>query len=148
MVRSLFTFVLLTCAASRVLAADFEDASKVTEALFAGMAAHDAQKIRSTLLPNAQFCVVRGDSPPTVSAAEDFITHVAASKQSLIERYTKPAYAQVHGRMANVWGEYELLVDGKFAHCGVDSFTLFKTSEGWKIATIAYTAETAGCPAH
>jgi hypothetical protein len=38
--------------------------------------------------------------------------------------------------MAQVWGEYESLRHGKFSHCGVDSMSLFKTAEGWKIAAI------------
>jgi hypothetical protein len=47
--------------------------------------------------------------------------------------------------MAQVWGDYEFFRDGKFGHCGVDSASLFKTAEGWKIATIVYTVETTGC---
>ncbi len=44
-------------------------------------------------------------------------------------------------------GEYEFVRDGKFSHCGVDSVSLFKSAEGWKIATIVYTMEITGCKA-
>jgi hypothetical protein len=50
--------------------------------------------------------------------------------------------------MAQVWGEHEFLRAGKFTHCGIDSVSLFKTSEGWKIAAITYTVETTGCKSH
>jgi hypothetical protein len=59
-----------------------------------------------------------------------------------------PSY-KVHGRGYNdATGEYEFIRDGKFRHCGIDSFTLFKTDQGWKVATIVYTAETTGCKGH
>ena len=55
-------------------------------------------------------------------------------------------FTTIRGRMAQLWSEYEFLRDGKFSHCGVDSVTLFKTAEGWKISAIAFTMETTGCP--
>ena len=48
--------------------------------------------------------------------------------------------------MAQVWGEYEFLRDGKFNHCGVDTASVFRTASGWKIASLSYTTETKGCP--
>jgi hypothetical protein len=52
---------------------------------------------------------------------------------------------QVHGRIAMIWAPYDLWIDKKFSHCGVDVFTLLKLQGGWKIATIAYTIEPEGC---
>lgn len=52
----------------------------------------------------------------------------------------------IHGRVAQVWGEYEFRVDGKLSSCGVDSFSLFRTNTGWRIAAIVYVGETKGCP--
>ncbi len=66
---------------------------------------------------------------------------------NVLERFTGAPRVLVRGRVAQVWGEYEFLRDGKFSHCGVDAVSLFKTVEGWKIATIVYTAETTGCRA-
>ena len=52
---------------------------------------------------------------------------------------------QVHKRIAMVWGPYDLWVNNKFSHCGVDVFTLLKTKTGWKIASLAFSMETEGC---
>ena len=52
---------------------------------------------------------------------------------------------QVKGNIAMAWVPYDLWVNETFSHCGVDVFTLLKTLEGWKIATIAYTIEKTGC---
>jgi hypothetical protein len=52
---------------------------------------------------------------------------------------------QVHKRIAMVWNPYDLWVNNKFSHCGVDVFTLLKTKAGWKIASLAFSMETEGC---
>ena len=78
--------------------------------------------------------------------ADQWANRIATIKSQLIERFTKAPTVTIHGAIANVWGEYEFLRDGKFGHCGVDSFNLLKTAEGWKVATILDTEETTGCP--
>ena len=40
---------------------------------------------------------------------------------------------KVDGNMANAWTPYEFWYQGKFSHCGVNSFQLIKTSGEWKI---------------
>ena len=37
------------------------------------------------------------------------------------------------GNLAHVWAPYEYFLDGKFSHCGANSFTLVYTDESWKI---------------
>ncbi|RZJ65854.1 MAG: nuclear transport factor 2 family protein [Flavobacterium sp.] len=37
------------------------------------------------------------------------------------------------GSMAHVWTPYEFYIDGKLSHKGVNSFSLFKAADGWKI---------------
>ncbi len=51
----------------------------------------------------------------------------------------------MRGKIANVWAEYDFHSNGKFAHCGIDTFLLLKTDEGWKIFSLTYTMETHGC---
>ena len=50
-----------------------------------------------------------------------------------------------HGSVAVLWADYDFHLNGKFSHCGIDSFTLLKTTAGWKIAAVADTRETTGC---
>lgn len=37
------------------------------------------------------------------------------------------------GNMAHVWTPYEFYINGKLSHKGVNSFSLFKDKDGWKI---------------
>jgi hypothetical protein len=128
--------------------ADEKDAIAVVQKTFAGMAAHDAAMIRATMLPDAKLYAIRETGAPSGKSMDDFVTQIAAAKGELLERFTSPPAVTIRGRMAQVWGEYEFLHDGKFTHCGIDSVSLFKTDEGWKIAAIAYTVETTGCKGH
>ncbi|MDP3000701.1 MAG: hypothetical protein Q8N47_24670 [Bryobacterales bacterium] len=41
-----------------------------------------------------------------------------------------------HVRIAVVWTPCDIHWDRKFSHCGVDAFSLIKTSEGWKISLL------------
>jgi hypothetical protein len=75
-------------------------------------------------------------------------SRVASAKGERLERFTSPPSVLIHGRIAQAWGEYDFLVDGKFNSCGVDSFSLFRTTEGWKITAIVYAGETKGCKGH
>jgi hypothetical protein len=124
---------------------DEKDVVDVVQKTFDGMAAHDETMIRSTMLPDARLYSVRNDGAPSVVVADEWVKRIAAAQGKLLERFTGKPGVSVRGRIAQVWGEYEFLRDGKFSHCGVDTVTLFKTAEGWKIASLAYTMETTGC---
>ena len=51
----------------------------------------------------------------------------------------------IHKNIAVLWAKYNFFIDGKFSHCGVDSFSLIKIEGKWKIASIIYTVEKKGC---
>jgi hypothetical protein len=113
---------------------------------FDAMKAHDEAAIKALFLSDARLYAIRDNVPGPSRAADDFAAQIAALKGDLLERFTAKPHILIRGRMAQVWGEYEFLRDGKFAHCGVDSVSLFKTAEGWKIASLSFTMETTGCP--
>jgi len=52
---------------------------------------------------------------------------------------------QVDGNMANAWTEYEFWLDGKFSHCGVNSFQLFHDNRTWKIIYLIDTRRRLSC---
>lgn len=59
---------------------------------------------------------------------------------SVTERGWSPE-VRVNGPLAMVWYPYDLYLDGKWSHCGVDAFTLIKHDGRWHIATMAWSAE-------
>ncbi len=51
------------------------------------------------------------------------------------------ATARVQDRIAQVWLPYDLYIGDKWSHCGVDVFTLMKSSGRWRVASLIYTIE-------
>lgn len=51
----------------------------------------------------------------------------------------------VFGDLALIDGRYAFLVNGKVAHCGMNSFHLVRTAEGWKLGNSISTIEPNGC---
>jgi len=132
------------------LAAQTSEEKEVLAAVqkvFDGMAANDAAKILGSMTADARLYGVRTTGEPYSMPAEQWAKFIAAVKSKLVERITKAPQVSIHGAIANVWGEYEFLRDGKFNHCGVDSFNLLKTADGWKVAAVLDTEEMTGCPA-
>jgi hypothetical protein len=144
----LLTTLLLLFLPTFAMASDEIDAVATVQKTFDGMAAHDAALIRSTMLPDVRLYSAREDGATRAIAGEDFASQIAANKGDVLERFTSAPSVSIRGRLAQVWGEYEFLRDGKFTHCGIDSVSLFKTADGWKIATLVYTMETKGCRGH
>lgn len=52
---------------------------------------------------------------------------------------------KVDGNMANAWTPYEFWFNGKFSHCGVNSFQLLKEQRQWKIIYLVDTRRTDNC---
>ena len=52
---------------------------------------------------------------------------------------------QIDGEMAHAWTPYEFWFDGKFSHCGVNSFQLIKMEDQWKIVYLVDTRRREGC---
>lgn len=69
------------------------------------------------------------------------------SPDKIIKERMRPSETtvSVQNTIAVVWAPYDLWINETFSHCGVDIFTMFKTSRGWKIASAAYTIEKSGC---
>jgi hypothetical protein len=73
-----------------------------------------------------------------------YLEGLANRENELIERFWDPKVL-LHDRMAVVWTPYDLYVDGEFSHCGIDSFSLLKTEQGWKITGIVFSMEAENC---
>jgi hypothetical protein len=127
-------------------ASDEKDVLAAVQKTFDGMAANDAVQILTSMTADARLYGVRASGVAYSMPAEQWADRIASLKSHLVEHFTTAPTVSIHGTIAHVWGEYEFLRDGKFSHCGVDSFSLLKTSKGWRVAAIMDTEETAGCP--
>ena len=143
----LFTTLLLAAFLLPAQTSEEKEVIGLVQKIFDAISSHDGEIIRAVTLPDARIYVVRETGAASSTPIADMIASVSNGKAPMMERFTSAPQVLVKGRIAQVWGEYEFLLDGKFSHCGVDTATLFKTSAGWKISTLSYNVERTGCPA-
>ena len=116
---------------------------------FEALEKKDTALYKSLAFTNSQIWVSRNqnDSVKTqMRYISDDIISLPAMKDVIEEKPLKTEI-QLHGNIAVVWAPYALSLSGKFSHCGIDVFTLLKTTEGWKIVSCVYSVEPNGCDA-
>ncbi len=116
------------------------------QAFFDGLAA-GPEALHATLLDEGSVTRLRERDGVLEWSIQTFAELGAAggdNETRLLERMWD-ATVLVHGPLAQVWTPYDFYVNGEFSHCGVDSFTLIKTTDGWTVAGVAYTVEPTGC---
>jgi len=139
---SMFLFAAMWCGA-QATGEDQVVLAKV-QALFDAMAAHDSTAALALVIPEGRLMVSRANAPVSNSTLGEFAAKLSAAKATYLERMWNPK-VMVRGGIAVVWTEYDFHLGGKFTHCGIDSFQLVKTPEGWKISALAYTVEPSAC---
>ncbi len=120
----------------------------VVQRLFDGMRAGDSAMVRSTFLANAAMIgtgLRDGHYTASVGTTDRFVKAIGTPHDKQWDERTKNEIVQIDGPLATVWADYTFTLGGTFSHCGVDSFQLVRTDDGWKIAAIADTRST-NCP--
>ncbi len=76
----------------------------------------------------------------------DFLVSIAGIPDSVaIEERLLDYKIRVDGNLAHAWTPYEFYVGGKFSHCGVNSFQLYRDESTWKIIYIVDTRRRENC---
>ncbi|MBK8227413.1 MAG: nuclear transport factor 2 family protein [Flavobacteriales bacterium] len=124
------------------------DVLRAVDHFFSAMTARDSAAMASTLVSGGALHVVALDGSKRVQSIsfEDYLTRLTAGTERLVERYWD-AHVRIDGPIAVATMLYDFHIDGRFSHCGIDSFTLALGPGGWRIASVAYTRRTEGCPA-
>ncbi len=126
---------------------DAKAALAVVNQLFATMRAKDAAGMQALFIAEGQFVATdrrNGQPARRVFNGESFARLIVGTKGSLQERMYKPEVS-VNGDLVLVWGRYGFYVDERFSHCGLNSFQLMRTADGWKIVHGASTIEMDAC---
>jgi hypothetical protein len=144
--RAVSFFVLALSSALLLRAADQSSALAAAQRLFDAMKTHDAAAAGALFVAGATLAQVDAAGKASIISADEFVKHIGSSKSAWLERIWNPKVFE-HGTVAVVWAEHDFHLDGKFSHCGIDSFSLLKTDAGWRIASISDTHEKSNCPA-
>jgi hypothetical protein len=122
----------------------------VAEAFLEALSSKDGAALEALSLPGGSVhavVVAEDGAVEGISSRpmEDDVVSIPANPNALFERMWDPV-ARVHGPIGIVWTPYDFWVNGAWSHCGVDAFSMIETEEGWRISSITYTVERAGCP--
>ncbi len=114
--------------------------------LFDGMQKHDSTMIRACFHSSARMQSIGTNRKTgaleltTENSIDGFVKQIGSLPASVkIEEKVLSYEIRVDAQMATAWTPYELYVNEKRQHCGVDAFQFYKTDKGWKIITIADT---------
>lgn len=128
---------------------DHDAVLAAVEAFFRTMTERDVEGARGVLEAEGRFFSVRvgpdGERSVRSFTNQSYLDGLADDTVTQVERIFDPV-VHIHADVANVWARYSFHRSGTLSHCGVDSFDLIRTSDGWKITGGVYTVEPAGCP--
>lgn len=130
----LLSFLLL----SVITNAQKQEVQKTIEIFFEGFHQKDSIKIKSVcsdaiLLQSISENSVKGNKLSGESAKEFYKSIATIPANMKFQEKILSYNIQIDGSMAHVWAPYEFYLNDKFSHSGVNTFTLFKEKDSWKI---------------
>jgi hypothetical protein len=132
--------------ASAQSSTDEQHVRQVINTFFNALEKQDTATFYNLHMKGARFYIVSDRNDTIRTASRDISSFTFHKEDVLKERMRDTGVViQIHDRIATVWAPYDIWVNDKFSHCGIDAFTLLKTPEGWKISSCSYTVETKGC---
>jgi len=115
--------------------------------LFDAMAARDTVAAALAVIDDVSLVSTAETADGPVTNKMDratFFAAIANPSNSMLERMWD-ATVRIHGGIATVWTPYDFHRNGEFSHCGIDAANLVRTKDGWRIASLVWTAEPTGC---
>ncbi|MEO6540653.1 MAG: nuclear transport factor 2 family protein [Ferruginibacter sp.] len=148
--KSLFLFFAAIFFAGIVSAQNAEDSVKATvNNLFTAMKSGDAALLKSVFADSAILqTIAKEKSGNTVIKNEniaEFIEFVAKQPKGAADEQISFGTIKIDGDLASVWTPYKFYYNGKFSHCGVNSFQLVRLNKEWKIQFLIDTRRRINC---
>lgn len=142
--------LIAVCMAPLLALGDDREQRAMLESLdqfFAAITAKDHVRMRELMTPDGVIHGYRDGSEGVQVTARthgQFIAGVRDGEAIMVERYWDPRFT-IEDRMATVITPYDVYIDGRFSHCGTNSFSMLRTDEGWVIAGVVYSIRVADC---
>lgn len=124
---------------------------KVIQQLFEGMRKGDSSLVHQTFHETARlqttYTHAKTSKPMihTEAGIQQFLQQVGTPHDEVYDERIQEYKVFIDDNMASVWTPYKFYVGDSFSHCGVNSFLLFKSEEGWKITFIMDTRRKKEC---
>ncbi|WP_298883035.1 nuclear transport factor 2 family protein [uncultured Polaribacter sp.] len=124
----------------------------VIETFFKGLHNGDSAVLGSTLHKNIKiqttFTNKKGVKVLKTESKAQLLQNIAKKKKEDIYLEKLLSYTiKIDGNLASVWTPYEFYFNGKFSHCGANSFQLFNNNGVWEIIYLVDMRRRAKCKA-
>ncbi|WP_240966098.1 nuclear transport factor 2 family protein [Pseudoflavitalea sp. G-6-1-2] len=116
--------------------------------LFEGMKAGDAAKVKAAFADSAILqTIVSKDGKVSIRniTVQFFADFVGKQAAGAADEQIKFETIKIDDNLALVWTPYKFYYNGKFSHCGVNSFQLVRFNGQWKIQYLIDTRRKEGC---
>jgi len=117
--------------------------------LFKGMIDADSDLLRSCFADSAIMQTIGqtqdGKTMIRNEQVSEFIRFVSQQKKGAADERIEFGTIRIDGPLAIVWTPYKFYYEGKFSHCGVNSFHLVRLNGTWKIQYLIDTRRRTGC---
>ncbi len=128
---------------------DKEMVISIVQKMFDSMRDADTVGLSEIFHPDATlmrtFNDKNGDPRLSGGGIQSFITGVGKAPKNALDEKIWSYDVRIDQNLATVWTDFTFYYNGKMSHCGVNTFQLFKSDEGWKIFSITDTKRTDGC---
>ncbi|MBS1920557.1 MAG: nuclear transport factor 2 family protein [Bacteroidetes bacterium] len=127
-----------------------EDSIKtVIKKMFEAMKNSDAATLKSCFGDSVVFQTITRDKTGKLVVenenTNDFAESISNLPKGAADEQIRFETIKIDGPLAIVWAPYNFYYNGKFSHCGMDSFQLVRFENGWKIQYIIDTRRKQGC---
>ena len=128
---------------------DVAEIKKAIMTMFEGMRAGDSSMVHSVIIDEVIFQRVaknrQGETVVQNSVFQDFLKSVGTPHDKVWDEQIEFGPILVDGDMASAWTPFKFFLGGQFSHCGVNSFKLYRTKDGWKIFHLVDTSRRDNC---
>ena len=121
----------------------------VVDSFFAAMARKDRTALNDLVIADGLATAVRlkdGERTRMMNWHWNAYFEGALSAPGTMQERLFDPEVRIERDLATVWARYELLVDGKFSHCGVDQFEMVRWDGHWRVYNLTWTNQKTGCP--
>ena len=138
MMRSILLLLICTGLQQLAFAQSASDSVKqVVMDFFSAMKRSDTVGMSAVLSPTVHLEATqsRPDAipAPIQESVTNFLSAVARTPAGALDERIQFQSVQVDGPLASVWTPYEFYFNGRYSHCGVNSFQLVRVNDKWLI---------------
>lgn len=141
--------MFLLCSHGVAMHAQEAELKKVIHDFFQQMYKQDTAALRKQFIPAAILYTysydAKGNPRAKGASLSEFINGVSFLGDSPVEERLTGWQCLIDDGIASVWTPYEFYFEGKFSHCGVDSWQMMKIQGEWKITQLTDTRRKTSC---